>query len=355
MIRVQLEDSSEVLVSKYPITNREYLIFLIWNINVFSANPNVYWKLIPGFKKENLPSDFFDNPDYFGSNFFETIKKCSLPIYSKYFLNPIYLDYPVIGINYYQATIFNKWLQDRFNEFVLSKQNINKCYEKIPQFGSDNFVTESYLCGMYKFRCGSSQLNCNTMERYPYLFPLFRLPTNYELNISKNEIDNLKTETPKKKFDVIKAYEDIFDFKVTDSSFTFKFYDKIYEIKIVTEPYKGLDSLQLEEMTLDKYANIHTSNVLDIYKSLGYSLKFDSAYVDTINCFWNSKSNTVKDTLYIGWEGVDSLGKMPFIIVGNDKKGRPLCIESYVKSYVESKNIYIYFRFTLEDDKKKYK
>jgi len=70
------------------------------------------------------------------------------PLVRTYFRHPSYDDYPVVGVNYDQATEYAKWRSDRVNEMLLIQRGIlNPSPE---QKDSDVFDTEAYLAGQYQ-------------------------------------------------------------------------------------------------------------------------------------------------------------------------------------------------------------
>ena len=68
---------------------------------------------------------------------------------NNYLRHPAYADYPVVGVNWIQATEFSKWRTDRVNENILEREGYLKKDNKI-KLGSDvtaenSFSTETYI------------------------------------------------------------------------------------------------------------------------------------------------------------------------------------------------------------------
>lgn len=105
------------------------------------------------FKREYDYSSNARNPDFL---FWGKIDSMST-----YLIDPIYKNYPVVGISWIQANDYCKWLSDQNNQAILLKHKKLKSY-------SFYFTTESYLENNEK----ASELGL--------LQPNFRLPTEAE-------------------------------------------------------------------------------------------------------------------------------------------------------------------------------
>jgi len=70
------------------------------------------------------------------------------PLVETYFRHPSYADYPVVGVNWEQATKFCLWRTDRVNEMLLVEKGVLNL--TVDQKDADNFNTESYLVGQYQ-------------------------------------------------------------------------------------------------------------------------------------------------------------------------------------------------------------
>ena len=107
------------------------------------------------------------------------------PFVETYFRHPAYDDYPVVGVNWLQASEFCKWRTDRVNEMVL----VSKGVLNIDLEGKDDntFNTESYLVGQYtgNVRKNLKNLGPEGGERQVQfedgiVLPAYRLPTEAE-------------------------------------------------------------------------------------------------------------------------------------------------------------------------------
>ncbi|NDC42593.1 MAG: gliding motility lipoprotein GldJ, partial [Chitinophagia bacterium] len=104
-----------------------------------------------------------------------------------YLRHAAYNNYPVVGVNWYQATDFCKWRTNRVNEILLIKQGA--LAPNWNQTGEDVFTTETYLNGQYQGTLGRNlkkDLDKNGAGTRPYqlsdgiFMPEYRLPTEAE-------------------------------------------------------------------------------------------------------------------------------------------------------------------------------
>ncbi len=97
----------------------------------------------------------------FGANFYEILKKAmpdtlvwrdrlafNEPYVEYYLRHPAYRDYPVVGINWLQASDFCAWRTDRVNEFILIREGILN-HTPTPT-ETDYFNTDQYLAGKWQ-------------------------------------------------------------------------------------------------------------------------------------------------------------------------------------------------------------
>jgi len=117
------------------VTNKMYSEYLYWIKSVFPPTEenykNIYYGAIP---------DTLVWRNRLGYN--ETMT-------NNYLRHPAYADYPVVGVNWIQATEFSKWRTDRVNENVLEKEGYLKKDNKIllgTEVKADqSFNTEAYI------------------------------------------------------------------------------------------------------------------------------------------------------------------------------------------------------------------
>ncbi|MBT8195392.1 MAG: SUMF1/EgtB/PvdO family nonheme iron enzyme [Bacteroidia bacterium] len=106
--------------------------------------------------------------------------------YVEYYLrHPAYKYYPVVGVNWLQATDFCAWRTDRVNERILIREGVLR--ENHAQVNEDNFNTDAYFAGQYEGLVKSPlrDLNPNRDVRKVkmedgILLPRYRLPTEAE-------------------------------------------------------------------------------------------------------------------------------------------------------------------------------
>jgi len=70
------------------------------------------------------------------------------PYVELYLRHPAYMYYPVVGVNWLQATEFCKWRTDRVNEYILIREGLLDMNPN--QTADDNFNTDAYLAGQYE-------------------------------------------------------------------------------------------------------------------------------------------------------------------------------------------------------------
>jgi gliding motility-associated lipoprotein GldJ len=114
------------------VTNMMYMEYLDWLKRVFPPSEANYKNIYEG----SLP-DTLVWRNRLGYN--ETMT-------NNYLRHPAYALYPVVGVNWIQATEFAKWRTNRVNEAVLEKEGYLKKESKITDVDAQNtFDTESYL------------------------------------------------------------------------------------------------------------------------------------------------------------------------------------------------------------------
>src|SRR6185436_9272968 len=135
----------------------------------------------------------------FGSDFPEVVHKAlpdslvwrdelayNEPYVEYYFRHPAYDYYPVVGVNWVQATQYAAWRTDRVNEMIMIKEGIME--QNNSQSDEDNFNTRSYLVGQYEGAVRKNLRDYNPSgqgERKVrmedgVMLPEYRLPTEAE-------------------------------------------------------------------------------------------------------------------------------------------------------------------------------
>jgi gliding motility-associated lipoprotein GldJ len=186
-------------MDKTEVTNLHYREYLYWLNKVFdaSADPNNQ-KIIDGALPDTLcwRSELSYNE----------------PLVEFYFRHPGFNNYPVVGINWRQASDFCLWRSDRVNEgILLQKGYINKQGLQGQQ-GSNNFTTKSYLLDLYQTAPGKTATSkknnpLKTAQGQPrtkvsmedgLLLPDYRLPFEAEWNM-RLWLDQSKPRPSKKR------------------------------------------------------------------------------------------------------------------------------------------------------------
>ncbi|MGD1848339.1 MAG: SUMF1/EgtB/PvdO family nonheme iron enzyme [Salibacteraceae bacterium] len=122
---------SSFYMDETEISNLQWLEYLYWLGRVFGADyPEVVRKALPDTLVWRSKLGYME------------------PYVDYYLRHPAYRDYPVVGVNWLQATDFCAWRTDRVNEYILIREGILEHY--IAQAGDDNFNTEAYLNGQYE-------------------------------------------------------------------------------------------------------------------------------------------------------------------------------------------------------------
>lgn len=112
------------------------------------------------------------------------------PYVEYYFRHPAYKDYPVVGVNWLQASAFAAWRTDRVNEMILDREKIHP-YKDNRVKEEENFNTRAYLADQYNpesrkkdkgkprdFR--TKKGHRDVAMRDGILLPDYRLPTEAE-------------------------------------------------------------------------------------------------------------------------------------------------------------------------------
>jgi len=148
------------------IKNVDYREYLYWLQRVFQSYPEVYKKALPDTLVWRRRLAFNE------------------PYVEYYFRHPAYHTYPVVGVDWLQATDYCGWRTDRVNEQILVREGI---FDPNPnQVDDDNFNTDAYFAGQYE---GLVRQNLENLldgsERSVQLedgilLPKYRLPTEAE-------------------------------------------------------------------------------------------------------------------------------------------------------------------------------
>lgn len=165
-----------VTVSSYymdetEVSNQYWLDYLHWL-------KLVYGDTYPEIINRALPD----------TNIWREIMEYNEPYVQNYLRHPAYRDYPVVGVNWLQATDYCLWRTDRVNEFILIREGILTS-NPTGQAEAEHFTTDTYLAGQYQGDAASGGLKDmnpkgtgtrNVRWEDGILLPRYRLPTEAE-------------------------------------------------------------------------------------------------------------------------------------------------------------------------------
>ena len=127
------------------VTNLMYMEYLDWTKRVFPPEEENYKNIYQGASPDTLVWR-----NRLGYN--ETMT-------NNYLRHPAYADYPVVGVNWIQATEFSKWRTDRVNESVLERQGYLKKDAKVTDVKAEStFSTDTYLAAPSKTFGGDDKI-----------------------------------------------------------------------------------------------------------------------------------------------------------------------------------------------------
>ena len=314
---ITLNTNNTFLISTKPITNREYIIYILWIYNVYGIDyPSNILNTISGIATTN--NDFIINEFYESQTPFQVIFKHAPSFVKDYIFNPRYIDYPLIGISKMQANKFCKWLTDRYNENKLIR---NGYFNSDPSQNNENcFVTESYLADQY-YGARIKEETIKWSDRL--LIPNFRLLTSKELNTANTKKVLLKDFRP---------YE--YD--------TISFLNQWHQLYLKVSTSSLTLNYSYEKTELIKSSN----NEWEISKYNFEELSFENSEAD--------KKIQIKDYYEIE---KDSLGQMPYIIIGESINIEPVVVRNYKNdnSHIDNINKLFFFRFVCNIKPDQYK
>ena len=158
---------SSFYMDETEVSNINYREYIYWL-------KRVYGDSYPEVAKEALPDSLVWREELaFNEPYIET-----------YFRFPAYDDYPVVGVNWNQASDYAEWRTDRVNEMLLIERGIIN--PNPDQKDADNFNTKAYLAGQYQpnvrknlpdLKTGGER---NVRFEDGILLPSYRLPTEAE-------------------------------------------------------------------------------------------------------------------------------------------------------------------------------
>jgi len=127
------------------VTNMMYMEYLNWLKTVFPPDQENYKNIYEGASPDTLVWR-----NRLGYN--ETMT-------NNYLRHPAYAEYPVVGVNWIQATEFAKWRTDRVNEKILEDNRYLKKDSKVTDMTADKvFSTDAYLASPSTAKGGDEKL-----------------------------------------------------------------------------------------------------------------------------------------------------------------------------------------------------
>jgi gliding motility-associated lipoprotein GldJ len=158
---------SSFYMDETEVKNVDYLEYLNWIKRVFIDMPQIYQDALPDTLSWRRRLAYNE------------------PFVEYYFRSPMYYTYPVVGVNWIQASKYCDWRTDRVNEQRLVDQGILR-FAPEEQTGAENFNTEAYLAGQYDIAIehGLPSLTGEGERRVAMedgiLLPRYQLPTEAE-------------------------------------------------------------------------------------------------------------------------------------------------------------------------------
>jgi len=127
------------------VTNLMYMEYLDWLKRVFPPEDENYKNIYEGAIPDTLVWR-----DRLGYNETQT---------NNYLRHPAFAEYPVVGVNWIQATEFAKWRTNRVNEAILEREGYLKKDAKVTDAKADaTFDTETYLAAPSKTFGGNEEI-----------------------------------------------------------------------------------------------------------------------------------------------------------------------------------------------------
>ncbi len=158
---------SSFYMDETEIRNVDYREYLHWLRRIFVDYPEVYENALPD------------------TLVWRSRLAYNEPYVEYYFRHPAYNEYPVVGVNWVQASDYCLWRTDRVNEYILIREGI--MHTDPYQVGEHNFNTDAYLAGQYEglVRQNLPSLETGVAKRRVrmedgILLPRYRLPTEAE-------------------------------------------------------------------------------------------------------------------------------------------------------------------------------
>lgn len=289
-------EASSNYISSKPITNREYITYLLWLQGVYRDYPSVVRDALP---MSDTALTYNDQESAENSYLQKRINLLS-PKDRDYIFNSKYLDYPVVGLSWLQAMQFCKWLSDRYNEYTLIKKK--RLELDLNQRNEDCFNTEAFLADQYMGVTGENR-ELNVRLETGLLLPSFRLPTREELRLA--EISASNELKPYGMFEFLKPWH--LEAKWKDT--VILYLGSVSENNYVKLLPKNIPlPKDVAELVLDEYTEASGLTPMDVLQRNGLEKMDVKVSFDTRK---------------------DSLGLMPYFIMGINDGGEAEAISNY--------------------------
>ena len=120
---------SSFYMDETEISNFHWCEYLYWTGRTYTDFPMIYKKALPDTLAWREKLGFNEK------------------LVEYYLRHPAYRDYPVVGVNWNQASNFCAWRTDRVNEFILIREGVLLMN---PNQQNEPFETDAYLAGQYE-------------------------------------------------------------------------------------------------------------------------------------------------------------------------------------------------------------
>lgn len=291
-------EASSNYISSKPITNREYITYLLWLQGVYVDYPSVVRDALPMSDTALTYNDQVPAERSYLQNRINLLNSKD----RDYIFNSKYLDYPVVGLSWLQAMQFCKWLSDRYNEYTLIKRKYLEL--DLYQKNEDNFNTEAFLADQYMGVAGENR-DLDVRFETGLLLPSFRLPMREELRLAEISASNgLK---PYGMFEFLKPWH--LEIKKQDT--VILYLGSISENNYVKLLPKNIPlPKDVAELVLDEYPEASGLTPMDVLQRNGLEKMDVKVNFDTRK---------------------DSLGLKPYFIMGINDSGETEAISNYSK------------------------
>ena len=162
---------SSFYIDETEVTNLDWREYLYWLKRIYGDSyPEVYRNALPDTLVWREKMEYNE------------------PYVELYLRHPAYDDYPVVGVNWLQASDYCEWRTDRVNELILIREGL-LVHNPSAQVDEEHFTTDSYFGGQYegeKANDGIPDFNPvssgyrNIELEDGILLPRYRLPTEAE-------------------------------------------------------------------------------------------------------------------------------------------------------------------------------